>query len=365
MSVVIFCSLLAIFLTYLEYKRVLKHGMLIGFLIITFLQMIHYQYGNDYMTYYMLFDQFVNSAHSVKDFFSGDSFRDPGWSILCYIFKPLGNNGFFALVAVISIIINLIYYKFIKHNVSDNYKALAVFIYVCSTTLYLLNFSMIRQGLVVAVFLSIWPLIKERKWIKSGLILIAASLVHHSALILLPFIFVGYIKLKNIKMWITIFVILLVSLHLSQNFIRDIFTTITLLTESFEDYATSYADIDSVNVYGIGFWIGLISLIVSFIYLSKSNSSTESKQMVLLANIAHLITPFTSIIPLISRISIYFTAYTIFSIPISYSCIKNKLIRIGLLSLYVIYTLYKYFEFFGSETYGRYYSDFKTIFSVL
>jgi hypothetical protein len=52
MYVLLFFSLFTILLTHLESKGQLKNGMAIGFVIMTILAVIRYDYGNDYMNYY-------------------------------------------------------------------------------------------------------------------------------------------------------------------------------------------------------------------------------------------------------------------------------------------------------------------------
>ena len=80
------------------------------------------------------------------------------------------------MVAVLNVIQNVIYYKFIKANVERTWWPIAVFIYLFSTSFYLLNFSMMRQGLVIAIFLWMWKYIKNRKWFIALLGLIAWGL---------------------------------------------------------------------------------------------------------------------------------------------------------------------------------------------
>ena len=114
MYVVIFISLVCLFLTYLDSIGKFRKGLSFSFVLLGFLAAIHYDYGNDYMPYYELYSQLTYYPFDYKSIIDGD-YKDYGWAFLCYIFKPLG--GFFTMVAVLSIIQNYIVYKFIKREV--------------------------------------------------------------------------------------------------------------------------------------------------------------------------------------------------------------------------------------------------------
>ena len=110
MYIVIVVSLFALFLTYLEKNRKLRNGMKYGFVLITFLGAIHYNYGTDYKAYYNLYDVLINTdldffsiiKLDFEDLVGEDNFKDPGWIILCKFFSYCG--GFFMLVAILNII---------------------------------------------------------------------------------------------------------------------------------------------------------------------------------------------------------------------------------------------------------------------
>ena len=152
MYIVITCSLIAILLTYLDSRKIINGGMKWGFILVTLLAVIHYDYGNDYMAYYNLYKQ-IESFASLGDLISSDFYRDAGWSVVNYLFRYLG--GFFSLVAVISIFQGVVFYKSINRFLPRHLWAFGIFIYLVTTSFYLLNFSMLRQGFVIASFLAV------------------------------------------------------------------------------------------------------------------------------------------------------------------------------------------------------------------
>ena len=362
MAVVVSCSFLALLFTFLEYKVQLRGGMKLGFLLITSLGVIHYDYGNDYMSYYELFKQIVNLPFDLEKILDGIYYHEPGWVLLCYLFKPLG--GFFMMVAVLNIFQNIIVYNFIKRNVNCKWRTLALFVYLCVTSYYLMSFSMMRQMFVVIVFLGMWKYIIQRKWWVPIIIIYLCSFIHTSALILLPFSFWGFVPMNNTKYIGIAYVVLLVLLWLFQDILNNMFSFIVNLDEEFSEYTNRYIDNENTYSIGLGFILNIIPFILSIRFLLswKEDSNVQDKSLVALGAISFLIAPFTQIIHLIGRVSVYFGIFSIALIPFVYGNIKNKVIRLGFLSLYVLITLYDYYLFFNKGIFAESYSSFRTIF---
>ena len=361
MIVVAFCSLMALLLTYLESRNRLKNGMKLGFALVTLLGVIHYNYGNDYMAYYDIYKSIVNVPFNFSNVIGGYVYKEPGWALINYAFKPIG--GFFMMVAVLNIIQNVIYYRFIKNNVARSWWPVAIFIYLFSSNFYLLNFSMMRQGLVIAVFLAMWKYIKAKKWHIALVGLILAASVHSSALILLPFSFWGFLKMKNGKVWAIIYLVLFFFLWSADDFLNGVFEAL-IIFEEFQEYSYYLNDAESVE-FGVGFLINMLPFVVSIYYLMIDKEQTEQNhQLVALATIGFMILPFGQIIPLISRVGMYFGAFSICAFTDSYSIIRNRYMRWIMIGIYVAITLYDYWNFFNNSVYADSYYHFKTIFTA-
>lgn len=363
MFVVTFCSLIALLLTYMESIGHIRNGMKFGFMLVTFVGVIHYDYGNDYMAYYNLYNDIVNSQFSWSNLINGYIYKELGWALINYLFKYLG--GFFMMVAVLNIIQNTIYYKFIKKNVGRTWWPMAVFIYLFSTNFYLLNFSMMRQGLVIAIFVGLWGYIKEKRWMIALGGLLCAYLIHSSALILLPFAFLGYLPFKKGRLTATIFIAVFIALWISQDLMEDLFTSMMVI-EDIQDYANSYGKRDVTVSYGLGFLISLIPLCVSIYYFmfNKGKDRTD-RGLVAMSSLGFLIVPFTQVIPLVDRVAMYFNVFGICSIGITYSSIRSKILRYLLLALYMLIMLYDYWRFFNEGIYSEHYIRFKSVFTLL
>mgnify|MGYP003306674874 CR=1 FL=1 len=114
----------------------------------------------------------------------------------------------------------------------------------------------------------------------------------------------------------------------------------------FEEYSDAYSNDGGYESVGLGFIINLIPFIVSLIYIAKDKSNDyANRKLVLLASVGAMILPFGRIIHLVSRIGIYFGVYTLASIPIAYGSVRNRVIRWGLMFIFILFSIYKPFYF--------------------
>ena len=389
MIVVILVTLIAILLTNMESHGRLGNGMFWGFVLVTFLGCIHYDYGNDYLEYLQIYKE-ITSIPLRFDYLWDNTYRHEfGWVLLNYLFSHLG--GFYVMVAVLNIIQNAIYYSFIKDNVPQTQWTLAVVIYLMSGSLYIMNFSMMRQGLAIALFVWAWSFMKDKKLIPSLLIVAAAYSVHQSALILLPFVFFPYLKLKRGTISI-IYIGLLIGLYLSSGYLSDTYNALLELEELQEvDSSNKLQYYDNNNTetlsFGLGFFLNLIPFIIAlwglFVYPSKEPADGLDEQeadeqsddelryidrdkrlLIVIAIVSFMITPFGMLLPMMTRLGMYFEALGVAAIPAIYSLLPNKLSYRILLGIYLFMLLYNYYGFFTSEVWGEKYSTFHTVFPL-
>lgn len=365
MYIVVTFSIIAVFLTYLESIGKLNAGMKCGFVLMAFLGAIHYDYGNDYMSYLRVYEECTSIPFDLSAILAKEVYREPGWVLLCWAFKYLG--GFFSLVAVLNIIQNIVIYRFIKREVQSNWWPLAMFIYLFSTGFYLMSFSMMRQEFVMVVFLGLWKYIKERKWLFPLFVLYLCSFVHSSAIVLLPFSFWGFVPIRKGKLIGLFFVCILLVLWLLKDTLNNIFQYALNLDEGFSDYATTYGEQDNSIHIGLGFIVNMIPLVLAvfFMFQNKACYSSEQKLLVSIATASFLITPFAQIIPIVGRIGMYFAIFNIGAIPLIYGNVRNNICRLFFLSLFILMTLYDYFLFFNSAVWRDKYTVFHTIFSQI
>lgn len=366
MYIVIFVTLVAIFLTYLESHGRMKNGMFLGFVLVTLLGCIHYDYGNDYMAYQAMFKELTSLPLSIDSLVNDEYGHEPGWVILNHFFSHVG--GFYMMVAVLNIIQNSIYYHFIKDNVQKTNWAIAVMIYLMSTSLYVLNFSLMRQGLAISLFIWAWSFIKKKRIIPSLLIIGIASSIHYSAQITIPFVLLPFISLSK-KAISVVYAVLIVVLYVSSSLLSDTFEALAALenlqgTQSLEYYQRNESN---TVTYGMGFVLNLIPFIIAVwgLFTKDKLFDDEKKMLVMLSMFNFIIAPFVQVLQMLGRFSMYFSAFDVAAIPFIYTLLPNKKVYQILMFIFIFMLVYSYIMFFLSDVYSNYYTTYHTIFGVL
>lgn len=362
MWIVIICSLFALFFAYMGSKGRVKNGFELGFLIVTVIEAIHYNFGNDYMNYFSDYHEIEGSTIYWNELFNPLYYKEPGWVVLNYLASFCG--GFFTLVAVLSIIQNYIYYSFIKENLPKKLWYFGFFIYVFSAfDLYLINMSMLRQGFTIALFVYCYQYIKEKKVIIPLIIILVAYTIHSSAILLLPFVFWGYLPLSKSRLYAYGVFVLFVVLMASKDILNDLLSSFQIISV-LNDYTDIYVG-DSAE-FGIGFIIRLVPFFVYTITLCNKDIDDEKfKLIVSLACLGFLIEPFSSIGQLFVRMGYYFAAYSVVALPMSFNKLQNKGLKTIFLAAFIFITFYMYIGYFTNSAHAKKSRVYQTIFSVM
>ena len=137
--------------------------------------------------------------------------------------------------------------------------------------------------------------------------------------------------------------------------------------EEFQDYADTYSTDNNTMKIGLGFVMNLIPFIIGMMYLidTESEHSASDKLLVSISLLSFLIAPFSSIIPLVGRVGMYFGSYQIIAMPLIYKNLKRKYLQWALLFLFIFMLSYSYLTFFKSPVWVDKYTTFKTIFSQI
>lgn len=359
MYIVILISLISFFFAILSSKGKMKGGLKYCFILLTILCAIHYDYGSDYMVYVAMFDDSKMLSLSWESI--ADYFRDPGWITLCVLFRPL---GFFALVIALNILQNFIFYHIIDKYVPRNWQWFSVFIYVFSTSFYLLNFSMMRQGLAIALlFWAVFLIIEKKHW-KAIILILASFTIHGTSMITIPFLIV-LLFMKDGKRVLSAYAFLFILLLFLYRPVYSMLMSITV-NDTLTEYGEMYKRGNGISL-GIGFVIEVVTLIV-LLYISviKKSLSHNETRLLTFYLVTFLLLPFQMENQMVGRIGYYFNVMSIVMVPLAYSNINNeKGARTFLIGLFVAITLYRYWFFFTAGTFVTSYAKpFQTIFSV-
>ncbi|MBE9469359.1 MAG: EpsG family protein [Bacteroidetes bacterium] len=357
-------GLICVFLAYFSKNRNNKYSFECAFILLTCFLAIRYDWGNDYHDYLLIFKEIGSSGlnlfdwSSLKDYYSNGEF---GWAFLNILFKPF---GFFAMVAVLTIFEQFVIYKFIKKHVPIKWYWLALLLYIFGPSHMLIGLSMMRQYLAMTLYLIAIDFIYSKKFIPFILIILLASTMHLSALILLPTYFLRYlINIKiNKKTLVTLTLLYVIWFFYAPSFFSNILSNILSLPlfHAYEYYVP--AKLTGLENIGLGFLFNNVVLITLLYKLSVQ--SAKIRLLFILSIISFLIVPLQTIAPLVGRIGYYFGLLTIVCYPSLIQSIKNKYYKNGLLLGIILVNIKGFFDFFYSEIWYNDFLIYKTIFGA-
>lgn len=367
MLVILFFSIIAIFLAFLDSKERMNGGMKIGIILMTIIAAIRYRYGNDYVSY--LDDFTLIGKYSISDIiffqekmqFIDPAFKDIGAAILYRICKPIGFIGFIALITIFQ---GCVYYQFINENVPRKYYWLAVFIYLFDFNNYVLQMSMVRQALVIALFVWSWHFVKQGKYLVPILIALVSFTIHKSSIVLAPFVFLSMLSYKNGKVLTIVTLGLTGFFWLAAGTIGDMVGNIMDL-ELFQLYNDSYAMEETGRIGMARLLLAFVPYLLTLVYFMKPQTENGPRFLVFLSAVGTIILPFSFVIAMMSRLTYYFNIFMVAAIPITLTSVRRPILRLVSVGIFMLLTLYQYFDLFLHSVYTKSYATFDTIFSTL
>lgn len=371
MLIVLLISCLSVLIVYLYSKGLLKNGLEIAFILLAAFFSIRYKYGNDYVGYMDVFNDISRySSFSIllSNYLSSDSLflSEIGWAILNYLFKPF---GFPCLVAFLTCFEYYIYYKFIKTYVPRQYQWMAVFTLVLNPQILLLQLSMMRQSLAIVLLIQGTHYLIKNKITYSiffALCALCAVLVHKSALFVLPiFIAMAFYKYIGRKIALIVVVGVYATLLLSRDYLSGLYA-LSFDNDLINNYAAyeSRAESSDMSI-GIGFFFSLIPFFLLLRYIWNTKEPTNIYLFVLLSALSYAMAPISFIESLLNRFVNYFSVYTIVSLPFAYYSVKDRTLRVGLIAIYALITLYSYYSFMTNPTWVKGFSTYHTILGII
>lgn len=347
MLIVTIIHLLSVFLTFLSRYRTFRYGFEFAILILICFFGVRYEYGNDYISYSLMFDEI--QAADPWDFYVRGRYIERGWFLLNKLFSPL---GFPSLVFFHTIVqFGSIYYFFNKY-IERKYLYIAVFIYLFSASLSLTMISMMRQTMAMSIMLFAIPFLLNRKYIYFSILVICAAMFHNSALIMFSILLFPFVRV-NIYVLISIFLYMFPLLFAgpAESLIQ------AFVGYFFEAYLLSFNSFSELSLGGSGILYFLLLLL--FAYFLKNKTS----YFVMLNIMAFVTIPYATFAPLLTRVSSYFLLGGI----VGFVEVLNLQTRISLLIkilflIYLFFIIYTYIFFFQSKVNISYYSEYHTIF---
>ncbi len=268
--------------------------------------------------------------------------KGPAFAAFRYLFKSFFSESavaYFFVVALIQAILLIYFFR----RYSKNYW-LSIFFFVASTDYMSWMHNGIRQFLAVTIIMACVPLIIQKKPFAMCLVVLLCALIHSSALIFLPFVFVINGKAYNGRTLLFIF-----GLIISIVFIDKV---TGFIVRSMED--TAYAgDIDiflkddGTNIFRVLFYS--VPAVLAWIFRERIDNA-EDPMINLCANLSvvtagvYVFSYFTSGI-LVGALPIYFSLANYILIPWLLDEVFNKesalLLKGGFVAVYSFFFYYQ------------------------
>lgn len=369
MYFVSFIVILAILFVYAYDKRKIYNGFKISFWLLTISMSLRYGYGNDYFSYMHIFNE-INAYPTVKIAYEQTG-MELGWVILSRLLKPF---GFQSQIFVCSLLLYGIFYYVIKKYVPNHYRWIGLMIFLLHDGLFILDISMIRQGLSGALFLLGVCLALNGKNYKSLFICLLGVSIHTSAILCIPFIILILLR-KHIKPNVLLLLCIfacagLLSFQSITDYIFSVLVESSELADTYGKYLSSQSDGFKLGIGAFLQYVTALPMLYYYKYLK-----VEDKYFFILYFMVLLIIPLGAKTIMVLRLVSYFLPFAVVLFPrfvdknkvaFSEGAIFNEkrwhLISLVTLSLFIVYIVYSYISFFSSATYGFAYKNFSFCF---
>ena len=297
----------------------------------------------DTSAYLNLFRQMPDTWSGISPYMSTVT-KDYGFfflSSLIRVFISRNTVTYLAIFAVFQGVALAIFYR----RYSAHY-AIALFLFIASTDACMWMFNGMRQFIAVCIILFAVPYILKKKYIPAILIVLLASTMHQSALIMIPFVIIAQGKAWNFKTLLYLVGVMVVVSYIGN------FTTI--LDDVLQE--TQYADVvenyqewgdDGTNPFRVAVYA--LPAVLSFILRPHIDYENDpvinlSVNMSIISTGLYIISMFSSGL-IIGRLPIYTSLFNYILLPWEidhgFSGSSRKLLYVGMFAAYLAFFWYQ------------------------
>lgn len=319
--------------TGLSNKKINNFFYFLAFLVLFLVSALRVGVGTDYYNYNSFFSNCFNSTliHIL------DLKMEFGFSIICLIISKVVSSSqwFFAISSFV--VVGLIMLGIRKYSVN---VWLSVFLYI-TTMCYFSSFNALRQWIATAIVFYFFNFIRDKRTKEFILLVILASFIHLTALILIPIYFIVKGNRFNKRTIISVCCLLCASLFF-KGFL-DILLYV-LRDSSTHNYSDWFKDVQNgVNVLKIILLFFPILLEVLFVKKEVKNSQDNETNILLnisLMNVAFMVLALRNV--LFSRFYLFLNIYNILLIPRVLDRIDKKYALLVKLIIVIVYLMYMF-----------------------
>lgn len=302
-----------------------------AYIILFVVSAIRFDVGNDFDRYVddikYIFQQ---SSNSGKNLFQAFNEYDGEFSFLLIswaIGKVFSQDSYYLVFAIYSFVSLYFLYRAL-----DKYHchSLGLVLYFFTESLFF-TWDGIRQGAALSIILYAFVFIKDRQFLKYALCIAFATFFHTSAIILLPFYLISYLKVNR---WINIGIIGVVLIGFWMGVFKEVVEQASILFSFMDnDYSRYENAIATLTTYESFNWKIRVSIYALF-WMSIINACEDDNNFYsTLITIGAVIFILANGSLIFYRISLYFTIATLFAVPLSLHHKQAQLKRLFLVTM--------------------------------
>lgn len=313
-----------------------------------------YGYGNDYFPYMEIFDHVkISGIASAANSYERIEY---GWILLNAYFPT---SSFTLFVIFISFFHFFAVLKLLKYAALNKTSLFGILIYVFQPLNMLTLLSAMRQSVALTFLVMGMKYVIEGKAIKYSLMVAIASFFHFSAISLLPIYFI-YKYLHRINMlYILIFTIIL---------ILAVLVFPDQINLALFDFIASSSALNKYDVYfeagtlssgAMLVFHGFIIMILSYCFNKERD---YARLFILITIIGSMFAVLSASLLILQRFIVYFSLFSMVSIPLSVRVLPHTIHRIGFSVIYILYVFFMYFNAFSNDDWMLGFGDYNSIF---
>ena len=363
-------AFLAVFLALIPSNK--KFGLNCAFLVITTFLAIRYMWGNDYLAYLEMYQDFNTAGFSLFDIEKNAALRggkEFGWVILNRIFGTL-HLGFFGMIIALTIFENWVIRRIIIRFSPPKYYWVAVAIYTLSTS-FLINASMMRQYLCICLYLLVVELMtfkEKRGYLLMGVGLILLGTTFHlsniAMIISLPLFYIHFQPRGRSYVWmIGIGVVIALWNIYSYSFLDTTILNLMMVDEGLRSYAAYMHEETNGADSGLGVIFRYLKLAV-LLWLVPKIKEKNTQTIFLLLIFSYFFEAVSLVVPTAGRFIGYFAILNMLLWSFIFQYAKRQpwlyLLIIGQILIMHRETV----GFFASPIWHNHFIEFHTIFEV-
>lgn len=300
-------------------------------------------YVGDTEAYMNMYQELPSQIGSISSYMEGVE-KDKGFYFISAVIKALTGvnvNIYFVVIAFIQVgLLIKVYRKYSTHFM------LSFLLFILSTDYVSWIFNGMRQCLAVMITFACFELILKKKYVSAVIIIALASLIHGSALLVIPFMFISQGKSWNKKTLLFIMAVICAVAFVGR--FTDLLdamlqeTQYTNVVSDWQEFGDDGTNILRVLVYSVPTVLSLIGR--KYIVAADDDVINFCTNMSIASMGFYVISMFTSGI-FIGRLPIYFSLYNYILLPWEIDNMfeekSKKLIYIFMIVAYLVFYYYQ------------------------